>query len=272
MVPTEVSPLTEEPEEVERGWTNAADLGYVLTSGNTSTRTLSFDDKLVRRWNRAELTVRLGALRTQTADDRFAVGTPDDFAIVEDEANDLDNERYYVAGRFDRTLSRHFFWVVGTAWDKDKDAGVDNRTILYAGLGNAWVDTDKTRFRTDYTATFTHRIDEIEDPARDENTVEARVSWEYMNKLTPALQLDSDFVFFLNVQDANDNRFDTTGSIAARLTNVFALKFSLQLRYQNLPALEEIDLFGESGLPAGSVVTRKKKLDSMLRFSVVVTL
>ncbi|HXV61445.1 MAG TPA: DUF481 domain-containing protein, partial [Vicinamibacteria bacterium] len=86
-------------EERELGWSNVADLAFVVTSGNSSTSTLSVDDRLVRTWENAELSFRGGALRTQTPDDRFAVGTPDDFEIVDDTMRELDNERYYLFGR-----------------------------------------------------------------------------------------------------------------------------------------------------------------------------
>ena len=46
----------------------------------------------------------------------------------------------------------------------------------------------------------------------------------------------------------------------------------LELRYQNIPAFEEIDLETPEGLPIGEVVICKKKLDTVVKFSFVVTL
>jgi putative salt-induced outer membrane protein YdiY len=259
-------------EERKLGWSNVADVGFVLTSGNTATSSLTLDDKLVRAWKNAELAFRFGVLRAKTVDDRFAVGTAADFRVTEDVSRELDNERYYVAGRYDRNITEQFFWVAGAGWDRDLDAGIANRSIVYGGLGNKWRDDDHTRFKTDYTATFTHRIDEIPDPERDVNYSEARLSWDYMHKVAAHAQFDSDFVFFVNVGDGSDYRINTIESVTSNLSSVMALRFSAQFLYQNLPALEEIDLYDtDGGRVVGTAVVRKKAIDTILKFSLVIT-
>ena len=213
-----------------------------------------------------------GALRIKTTDDPFAVGTPDDFAVVEDLDRALDTERYYVSGLYRKDITKRFHWLVGGGWDKDTNAGIENRTILFGGVGNTWIDEERTTFKTDYTITFTRRIDEIPDPARDERFSELRLASDYRRLISTHSQFDSSFIFFAVVDDFSDNRFTTVNSITTNLTSVFALRFSLDLRYQHFPAFEEIDLFSPDGFPSGEVVVRKKKLDSILKFSFVVTL
>jgi putative salt-induced outer membrane protein YdiY len=260
-------------EERTLGWSNIADVGFVLTAGNTSTSSLTVDDKLIRAWENAELSFRFGVLRAKTVDDRFAVGTPEDFRVAEDTSREIDNERYYVSGRYDRDITERFFWVAGAGWDRDLDAGISNRSILYGGVGNKWRDDDHMRFKTDYTLTFTHRIDEIPDPERDTNYSEARFSSDYMHKLAANAQFDSDFVFFVNVGDGSDYRFNTIESVTSSLNSLMALRFSAQFLYQNFPAFEEIDLYDvdPGGRVVGTAVVRKKKLDAILKFSLVVT-
>jgi putative salt-induced outer membrane protein YdiY len=261
-------------EERKLGWSNIADMGFVLTSGNAATSALTVDDKPVRAWENAELSFRFGALRTKTVDDRFAIGTAEDFRVIEDANRHVDNERYYVAGRYDRNITECFFWVVGAGWDRDRDAGIQDRTIVYGGLGNKWRDDNHMRFKTDYAITFTNRVDEIVDPERDENFSEARLSSEYMHKLAANAQFDSDFVFFVNVSDAGDYRFNTINAITSKLSSLMALRFGAQFVYQNLPALEKIELFdldpSDGGVPVGAAVVRKKALDTILKFSLVI--
>ena len=79
-------------------------------------------------------------------------------------------------------------------------------------------------------------------------------------------------VVFATISDFSDNRFVTINSVTTDLTGTFALRFSLEFRYQNIPALEEVDLETPEGLPIGEVVVRKTKLDSVMKFSFVVTL
>ena len=87
--------------------------------------------------------------------------------------------------------------------------------MLFGGFGNTWRDTEQTSFKTDYAVTFTKRVDEIQDPTRDEKFSEARLASDFQQKLNASNQIDSNFVFFLNVSDASDYRFDTINSFTS---------------------------------------------------------
>ena len=272
VLPVPGQEAVDEEQEKKLGWSNVADLGFVLTAGNSSTSTFSFDDKLTYAWARADFIFRAGALRVQTTDDPFAVGTPEDFEVIEDLARELDTERYYFNGNYQKNITDRFFWLAGGSWDKDTNAGIENRTVVFGGIGNTWKDTERTHFKTDYTVTFTRRIDETPDPERDEKFSELRLGWNYRRRLAAHSKFDSDLVVFATISDFSDNRFVTINSVTTDLTGTFALRFSLEFRYQNIPALEEIDLETPEGLPIGEVVVRKTKLDSVMKFSFVVTL
>ena len=266
------APAQDEEEEKKLGWSNVADLGIVVTAGNSSTSTFALDDKLTHAWKSADFNFRAGALRIQTTDDPFAVGTPDDFEVIDDLNRELDTERYYLNGNYQRNITNRFFWIGGAGWDKDTNAGIENRTVLFGGVGNNWKDTERTRFKTDYTITFTRRVDQIPDPDREEKFSELRLGWDYRQEIFAHTEFDSDFVFFGNVSDFGDNRFVTLNSVTTNMTDMFALRFSLEFRYQSIPAFEDIDLETPEGLPIGEVVVRKKKLDTVVKFSFVVTL
>ena len=272
VLPAPAQEAQDEEEEKKLGWSNVADLGLVLTAGNSSTSTFSFDDELTYAWESADFIFRAGALRVQTTDDPFAVGNPEDFEVIEDLTRELDTERYYINSNYQKNISGRFFWVTGGSWDKDTNAGIESRTVIFGGIGNTWKDTARTLFKTDYTVTFTRRIDEIPDPEREEKFSELRLGWDYRQRLAAHTEFDSDLLFFAVISDFSDNRFMTINSVTTNLTEMLAFRFSLEFRYQNIPAFEEIDLETPEGLPIGDVVVRKKKLDSVLKFSFVVTL
>ena len=272
VLPAPAQEAQDEEEEKKLGWSNVADVGLVVTAGNSSTSTFSVDDKLTYAWERADFIFRAGALRVQTTDDPFAVGTPEDFEVVEDLTRELDTERYYFYGNYQKNITDRVFWLAGGGWDKDTNAGIENRTVIFGGIGNAWKDNARTTFKTDYTVTFTRRVDEIREPERDEKFSELRLGWDYRQQLATHTKFDSNLVFFAVISDFSDNRFVTINSVTTNLTDAFALRFSVEFRYQNIPALEEIDLETPEGLPIGEVVVRKKKLDSVVKFSFVVTL
>jgi putative salt-induced outer membrane protein YdiY len=265
----------EEKEEKKLGWSNVADLGLVITSGNAPKTTFTFDDKLIYAWERSNFTFKAGALRTNDADDAFAVGTEDDFDIVYPELK-LDNERFYVNGRYDRQINERFYWVAGAGWQRDTDAGIENRVDAFVGAGNYWKNTENLQFKTDYTFGLTTREDEIEDPLREKRYPSARLSYDLMTKISKHAQFDSDLVFVANLKTAEDWNINNINAVTSNLTDVLALRASLQFIYYHLPALDEFDLFdidpseGDAE-QTGTVITRKKALDTVVKVTLVVT-
>jgi hypothetical protein len=268
--------MAQEDKEAEKklGWSNVADLGLVITAGNSPTSTFTFDDKLIHAWERSNFTFQAGGLRNHKADDTIAVGTEDDFVVVYPGAR-LDNERYYVHGRFDKKINDRFYWVTGAGWQRDTDAGIDNRVDAFLGAGNHWKNTDSLQFTTDYTLGLTTRQDEIEDPLREDKYPSARLAYDLMSKISKQAQFDSDLVFVANLKTAEDWNFNNVNAITSNLTSMLALRASLQFIYYHLPALEELDLFDADPAEGdaseiGTAVTRKKALDTVVKITLVV--
>ena len=78
-----------------------------------------------------------------------------------DVANDL------ISGSYERNITPKFFWNAGGSWDRNDDAGILNRYILHAGVGNKWADTERRRFTTSYGISYTDREEENPDPEKD---------------------------------------------------------------------------------------------------------
>ncbi len=262
-------------EEKKLGWSNVADLGLVVTGGNSPTSTFTFDDQVNHAWERADLNFRFGGLRTQDADDTIAVGTEDDFVLVYPELK-RDNQRYYVSGKYDRKINDRFYWVTGAAWQRDSDAGIENRGDLFLGTGNSWKNTENFKFKTDYALSLVNREDEIADPARDDRYAALRLAYDLVKKISKNAQFDSDLIFVANLETGEDWTFNNINAVTSNLTGMLALRASLRFIYYNLPALDEFDLFdidpseGEAN-EIGTVITRKKKLDTIFKVTLVVT-
>ena len=98
-----------------------------------------------------------------------------------------------------------------------------------------------------------------------------------MNEFGKHGQYDNDFIILANLANLEDYQFDWTNSLTSHLTKLLALRVSLQLLYRNIPALEELDLFAvdpaeAETVPIGNVPVRRKKLDTLLKVTLVVTL
>lgn len=263
----------QEPQE-KRGWSNVADVGIVALGGNTTSITLQFENVLRYRTENVEWTLWVGGLKVEPAQRPIAVGTVDDFVVV-DRPRFVAAERYYVASRYDRRIGRNFFAVGGGGWGRDQNAGIENRVSLYGGVGNVWLDRPEHNLRTDYSIAYTHRVEEIPDPEKEENFPEARFSLEYVIGFGEHAKFDTNFVFHTHVGDAADNRFTANNAVTASLTDIFSLRGSLQLFYHNLPALEAVSLYSippdQGGVAGDTVLIRRKKLDTVVKLSLVIT-
>ena len=265
---------TEEPQKKDPGWSNVADVGIVALAGNTSSITLQLDNKLRYRTEKQEWTLWAGGLKVEPAQRPFALGTVDDFAVVEP-SRFVAAARYYIASRFERKINKNFFGVGGGGWSRDQNAGIENLLSLYGGVGNVWLDRSEQNLRTDYAIAFTHRVEDVPDPEKEERYPDARFTMEYVIGFGKHAKFNSNFIFYTHIGKAADYRFTLNNSVTASLTNIFSLRGSLQLFYFNQPSLEEISLYSvppnQGGVAGGTVLIEREKLDTSVKLSFVVT-
>jgi putative salt-induced outer membrane protein YdiY len=259
-------------DEREPGWYDTAELSFVGTDGNSESTTLGFANKLERLWTDASLVFSASALRAEsTAFSRYAVGTPDDFRLVEDSVSNLTAENYDLGLRYDRDISETFFWYTGAQWTRNQFAGFDSRFVAAAGVGNTWWDRDAGHFRTDYALTYTTQDDLVSNAAVADSFLGAQLGWDFARKFgnatyTNLLKVD------LNADETEDLRADMIHALAVSMTERLALKVSLHWLYDNLPALAGVALLDANGLPTGTSVLRQlDELDQVLTVALVVS-
>lgn len=265
----------EEGEEL--GWSNETDLSLVVTDGNSSTETLGFNNHLQRLWSRARYSLRIEAVRSNTADDPFAIVIPetDGGFYVEYPDKTLDVERYFIENRYDRSITERFFWNAGVSWERNKNAGILSRYIGFAGVGNLWWSREDLSFSTTYGLSYTDREDEVPDPLKDDSFVGFRFGWEYMNKWGKVTTYRNNWNFTNSLDDTSDYYSDMVNSISVAINKRLALKVSLQWLYNSVPGLEDVTLYvldPDTGLKVevGEVQIRKEKLDTIFSTSLVV--
>jgi hypothetical protein len=111
---------------------------------------------------------------------------------------------------------------------------------------------------------------------REKNYPAARLAYDLRTKLSKNADFDSDLVFFANMKTAEDWNLNNINSVTSNLTDLLALRASIRFIYYNLAALDEFDLLdadpsqGEAN-EIGTVITRKKNLDTVIRISLVVS-
>ena len=261
-------------DEPKLGWSDKAELSYVMTSGNSESSTLGLKNELKRTWADALFTLRAGAVRAEaTTFSRTAVGTTSDFFVVEDKDKELTAENYLLAGRYDRKITDTFFWYAGLGWDRNRFAGIQNRYIAEGGVGNIWVDTDTVKFKTSYALTYTDQEDVVEAPDSDDGFLGLRLGWDYLHKFGAATTYTNLLTVDDNLDETSDWRADMTNSVAVAMNERLALKASLQWLYDNVPSLTNVSLFdvpGPGGVQTGSVLVELDEFDTVFTTSLVI--
>ena len=297
----------EEGAEAEtKSWTNESDLSLVVTEGNASAQTLGFRNLFQKHWQKSRFQLKLNGTQSKTAESSFRLVDPGftwepgedpppvTSTVIEPES-EPDVEQYFIEGRYDSQITERLTWNVGASWDRNLDAGISSRTIVFGGLGNIWWDREDLLFNTSYGLSYTDRQDVTPDPERDDQFTGARFNWQYMNMWGKVTTYRNDWTINTNISDPQDFSFDMINSVAVKMTDHLALKVSLQFLYNNIPALEDVDVVAvvrledPDGIPGngdeyfetvadggltlelGTVQETKQKLDTVFNTSLVVS-
>ena len=287
------------------GWDNATELSVVRTGGNAETQTLGFTNTLRVRGTAQRLRLRFDGVRSRAGDQRYLTlppgvrfplgGRPDQFETVEVQPSlDPDVEQYFVEGRYDRELGEHFLWHAGASWDRNNDAGIRNRTIVFGGVGNTWADRESLALSTAYGFSYTAREELEADGAKANRFAGLRVNGDYRQRLG-ITELDGGLTMNVSLTDRSDYSLNTASGIAVAMTDHLSLRVSLQWLYEHQPALEEaaviahIALRDPDGVPSsgdelfetvanggltvnlGTGRLRKDGLDTILRTALVIS-
>lgn len=263
--------LAQDEEEQKLGWFLTTDFSFVLAAGNSESSRLGLGATAEGYWERDRLRFAVGGVRTESAlKTRSAVGTSDDFEIIEDEVREKTAENFYGRGRYDHDLTSAFFLFGSTSWRRDTFAGLENRVILAAGAGNTWVASEKSTFRTDYGGTLTIQDDVVSDPSTDDVFGGLRLAYEYKLAVTTTTTFDSNGVVNENLAQTEDLRITSLNSLTVSISELLALKTSLLLLFDNSPSLTEVPLVFTDGTESGEVVfTELEKLDTNFTIALV---
>lgn len=270
-----ISTAPGQEEEKKTGWSDSAELSVVATAGNSESTTLGFKNTLIRDWERAQFTFKAAGIRAESASgDRIAMQTtpaPTPFVVI-DPPKELSAENYIVDAKYGRNITDRLTWQSSIGWERNRFAGIENRYVASAGLGNVWHDREDLKFRTEYSVTYTDQEDVTPTPGVDDSFAGIRLLVDYLNQLGENSTYTTTLVIDENVDETDDWRADWVHGFGVSLNRRVALKVSLTLLYDNLPSLEQIALYDNLGVNTGTTVTNQlDELDTIFSTSLVVS-
>lgn len=254
-------------------WENETEVSYVSTSGNSSSSTFGLKGMLQGSGDPHEITLEVGGVRASSDVTTFrAVGTAGDFTIAETVRSETTAESYFARGRYDRSFGVGFGFV-GGGWDRNTFSGIQNRFQIVGGVGRSFIDSDAGRFKADLGLTYTIQKDVEPAPGADDGFGGWRVSVDAARQLTATSQFQSQMVMNSSFSEPDDVRLDWGNSLSVSINSSLALKSSLQLLWDNVPALLSVPLETVGGFPTGTaVLTPSQKLDSVVTLALVIRL
>jgi len=254
-------------------WTNETELSFVSTSGNSSSNTFGLKGSLGGADDIHELSLEFGGVRASSErTTRRAIGTPSDFDIEETTSSETTAESYFARTRYDRSFDRSFVFG-GIGWDRNTFAGIENRLQLQAGFGRTFVRSDEARLRADLGGTYTFQEDVDSDNGATDGFGGWRVSVDAMRSVSGTAQVNSELVVDNNLEESEDLRVDWLNSLSVSINSALALKTSVQLLWDNQPALVRVPLEEPDGTPVGvDVFTPSDELDTVVTVTLVVRL
>lgn len=270
-----ISAVSVTPAEAQDGANTGlyftGELSTVSTFGNSESLTLGVSTTLGHLWENSELKFEGGGVRTESSiKTRTATGTVQNFAIQEEKRTEKTAEAYYLRGRYDRNVSANFFVFGGADWLRNTFAGIDSRTLLAAGAGNTWIETETTRFKTDLGFTYTFQDDVFENPLNKMNFPGMRVGYDLRSTLSESTDFESSLVGDWNLDNTEDVRLNFVNALSVSINSMLALKPALKLLWQNTPSSTQVPLL--NSVPEQTVLVPLQKLDSIFTLSLVLKL
>ena len=262
------------PAVPARAWSDVAALSFVATGGNSQSSTLGFANTLAWKWERSSLVYNFGAIRASSSSTaRYATVSPNPpgYVVVENKTTTLSAESYFFTGRYDHKLTERSFWFSSDGWERNRPAGINNRFFLNAGLGNLWLDRERTKFKTDYALGYTYEDPVFLSPGYVRGYATLRLGANFMQKIGASAAFTSDLAITDNLRHTADWLGVWKNAVTANLSKRLALKAGLDLLYDNQPAYLSLELRDALGNVVGSVPFQLKKLDTVFTTSLVVT-
>lgn len=255
-------------EEPETGWKNSAQLSFVAADGNAEATTLGFAATFERLWEDRKWKTDISGLQADsTTTTRSAVGTEDNFRILETSTSDRVAEKYELDTRFDHDITEATFWFAGAGWEQNELAGIDLRLSAIAGVGKTFRDTETFRSSADVGLTYTHE-EAVIDGIDDADFLGLSLGWELTRQLTETTDYGFDLEINENLDDTDDLRANMSHHLKVAMSELLALKVTLALAYDNQPALTSVALTRPDG-STGTVLTELDELDSLLTVALV---
>ncbi len=232
-VPAPSAAATPAPGPPQRAWQNTADLGIVMTSGNTSNTNVALNDLLQYRWSQGTVELKVRALRIE--DKRTDVSAdftdPEVPRLVVSESRARTTDQYDAVLRVTRQVHERFGWFSYLRWEQDRPKGLQSRSSAGGGASYTVSGTPQRLVRLEAG------LDAIRESSvtADRDSIGLRLASRYERDVSGSTRLLGAIEAFDDLRDTSHVRFNADAAIAVAINSRFALKTGANVRYDRRP-------------------------------------
>jgi putative salt-induced outer membrane protein YdiY len=255
----------------KKPWSDVAELGFVMTTGNAVGTNLAFSNKFKYAWSKSELTFDAAAIHAESTTRAITnPGPPYGTAVVTDTTATTASS-YALALVYRQTISEKFYWYTGAFWYQNFFAGIDDRYNAGGGVGYTFVKTARHLLKGELGLDFTRQVP-LKSPPPDElpttDFVGMRAYLGYEFKINEKSKITEDLNVFENFDTTSAWRLNSVTALTAGFTDNLALKLSYTVLYSNEP-LQQI-IAPDGGAAGDNAVYTFDKTDTILAVALVV--
>lgn len=249
-------------EAPARPWTDTAELGVIVTGGNSQSTNFAASNKFGYTWEKAELVSNAAALRAESAPKPVNVD-----GVVFEPPKETTAESYLLDGKYRRTVRDGFFWYALAGWSRNRFQGIDSRLSGGGGAGYRFFERERGKLAGELGFDYT-KEDPVDGDSR--NFAGARAFVGYERKIGESSKFTQDVEVLENLKDTQDLRAKSVSALTASLTSKLALKVSATVFYDKQPTVEVLSDSNLGNGDDGAVVRTYDKVDTILTASLVI--
>ena len=236
----------------KKPWSDVAEFGFVMTSGNADGTNLALGNKFKYTWSNAELTFDAAALHAESTTRNITNPAPYGSAVVTDTTATTASS-YGMVLMYRQNISERLYWYTGASWYQNFFAGIDDRYIVSGGVGYTLFKDARNVLKGEIGLDFTREVpidspppDQV--PTNDFFGLRAYLGYEF--KISEKSKLTEDLNLFSNFDTSNAWRVNSVTALTAGFTDNLALKVSYTVFYANEPLTKYIA--PDAGAPPGT--------------------
>jgi putative salt-induced outer membrane protein YdiY len=236
----------------KKPWSDVAEFGFVMTSGNAQGSNLALSNKFKYAWSDSELTFDAVALHAESTTRDITNPPPYGTAVFTD-TKATTASSYGLLLMYRKNISERLYWYTGGSWYQNFFAGIDDRYMVSGGIGYVLVKDARNLLKGELGIDYTRQVPLAPPPPDTTETDDffgLRGYLGYEFKISEKSKLTEDLNLFSNFDTSSAWRANSVTALTAGFTDSLALKASFTVLYSNEPL--QTFVAPDAGAPVGT--------------------